>query len=253
MTRVAVVTQDDPFYMPLFFGTLFENLDERVEIERLVLFQPFGEDTLSFARRMYGFYGPQNFLKRGVQYAVRTALDVTGIRTYSVERLAQQYDVPTEHRETVNDGSTVEQLSDVDVLLSAASPEIFDAEVLDAPEWGCLNVHTAALPKYRGMMPTFWALYHGDEEIGVTVHTMTEEIDKGRAVRQGSFSVTEDDTLDDVIKRGKRRGGELAAAALTDVATDNVFTDPITGEESYFSFPTPEDRRQLQRQGRELL
>jgi len=253
MTRVAVVTQDDPFYMPIFFEMLFENLDERVEIDHLVLFQPFGEDTLSFARRMYGFYGPRNFLRRGVQYAIRTALDTTGIRTYSVERLARQHDVSTEHRETINDGSTVKRLRDVDVLLSAASPEIFDAEILDAPRWGCLNVHTAALPKYRGMMPTFWALYHGDGEIGVTVHTMTEEIDKGQAVRRGSFPVMEDDTLDDVIKRGKRRGGELAAAALTDVATDSVFPDPITGEESYFSFPSPEDRRQLQKRGRELL
>jgi methionyl-tRNA formyltransferase len=253
MTRIAVVTQDDPFYMPLFFETLFENLEESVEIEFLVLFQPFGEGTLALARRMYEFYGPLNFLKRGVQYAVRTVLNATGIRTYSVERLARQHGVPVEHRTTVNDESFVDRLHDVDILLSAASPEIFDPEVLDAPTRGCLNVHTAALPKYRGMMPTFWALYHGDNEVGVTIHTMTEEIDKGRAVRRGAFPVAPEDTLDDVIKRGKRLGGELTAAALADVANDSVSLEPITGEESYFSFPSAADRRQLQQQGRELL
>lgn len=253
MTSVTVVTQDDPFYMPIFFDSFFKNLDNRVTIERVVLFDPFGENMLDLAQRMYGFYGPVNFVRRGIEYGIRTTLNRLGLQTYSVERLATRYGIQTEHRETVNQGSFVNRLQDTDVLLSAASPEIFDADVLDAPDWGCLNVHTAALPKYRGMMPTFWALYHGDDEIGITVHTITEEIDKGQAVRRDTFAVESNDTLDDVIRRGKRRGGWLATAALEDVATGELTKSEITGEESYFSFPTPSDRRELQERGRKLL
>lgn len=253
MTEVVIVTQDDPFYMPVFFETLFERLEGRVEVSRVVFLRPFDETTLDLAKRMYEFYGPQNFLRQGVSYATRKTLDTLGVRSYSVASLAEEYGIPTETRETVNSAEFRDVLDGTDVLLSAASPEIFDADVLGTPEWGCLNVHTAALPKYRGMMPTFWALYHGDDEIGITVHTMTEEIDKGRAVRTDSFAVADDDTLDDVIRRGKVYGGRLAAAALHDIVEDGVTMDPITGEESYFSFPSREDRRELQRRGRELL
>lgn len=42
----------------------------------------------------------------------------------------------------------------MDVVLSAAALEIFESNVLKTPEW-CVNVHTADLPKYRGMLPTF--------------------------------------------------------------------------------------------------
>lgn len=253
MTSVVIVTQDDPFYMPVFFDSFFESIDHQVTVKRIVLFEPFGEGTLDLARRMYGFYGPVNFFRLGVEYGVRTVLDAVGVRAFSVERLAERHGVPTERRDTVNDESFVGRFDDIDVLLSAASPEIFDADVLNAPIWGCLNVHTAALPEYRGMMPTFWALYHGDDEVGVTVHTMTEEIDKGQAVRRDRFPVEPDDTLDDVIIRGKRRGGRLAAAALRDVAAGEVTKTEIAGEGSYFSFPSVEDRRELQQRGRELL
>jgi methionyl-tRNA formyltransferase len=103
------------------------------------------------------------------------------------------------------------------------------------------------------MLPTFWALYHGDDEIGVTIHTMEEEIDQGQIAKQATFPVSSSDTLDDVIQQGKREGGELAAQALNALAEDNLQLRPMKGEESYFSFPTAEERRELQRRGRRLL
>ena len=43
-----------------------------------------------------------------------------------------------------------------DVLVSVLGSEIFKEELLSiAP---CLNLHTAMLPKYRGLMPTFLGL-----------------------------------------------------------------------------------------------
>lgn len=250
---VTVVTQDDPFYVPRFFERFFEESPDEVTVERVVVLPSFNESFPDLVSRMYRFYGPLNFVRRGLSFAFRTALDTVGRGSFSVERVARAHGIETEYRETVNDESFLDHASTVDVVLSVSAPELFDDELLDAPQWGCLNVHTARLPEYRGMMPTFWALYHGDDEVGVTVHTMTSELDRGEAVIRRSFPVHDDDTLDNVIIRGKVEGSEAAVEALEAVENGTVESDPIDGEGSYFSFPTRDERREFQRRGWNLL
>ena len=41
--------------------------------------------------------------------------------------------------------------------------------MLDIPPLGTLNLHTALLPKYRGLMPSFWVLKNEEKETGVSV------------------------------------------------------------------------------------
>ncbi|WP_263840542.1 methionyl-tRNA formyltransferase [Salinibacter sp.] len=252
---VIVVTQDDPFYMPLFFRHFFNEVSEKIKLRNVVCLKPFDESFSALIGRMYGLYGPVNVVRRGVSYVTRKASDALGLGSNSVVTAAQRRGVSVEMLDTVNDSSFIERIEErhIDVILSVSAPEIFAPSLLNAPTWGCLNVHTAKLPKYRGMLPTFWALYHGDEEIGVTIHTMEEEVDHGQIAKQSTFPVSPSDTLDDVIKQGKREGGRLAAQALNTLAEGEIQLRPMEGEESYFSFPSAEERRELQRQGRCLL
>ncbi len=253
--RVFIVTQSDPFYIPIFFKILFEEVEEEVEVVTVFCLEPFDEPITALIKRMYELYGPVNFLHRGVDFMMRKASDAIGVGEYSVEAVVRSSGSQTEAIESVNTQSFVERVHDenIAVVLSVSAPEIFGSSVLAAPSWGCLNVHTAKLPKYRGMLPTFWALYHGDEEIGVTVHTMEEEIDQGQIAMQTTFPVASSDTLDDVIKRGKREGGRLAGQVLNALAEDGLQLRPMEGEGSYFSFPSAKERRELQRKGRRLL
>lgn len=252
---VCIVTQDDPFYLPLFFNRFFERVGEDVKLNRTFLLDPFDESYAALMRRMYALYGPVNFVRRGVDFVARKASDAFGWGSYSVASVARSYDVPVESVDTVNDPSFVKQIEaeDISVILSVSAPEIFSPPVLKAPRWGCLNVHTAKLPQYRGMLPTFWALYHRDDEVGVTVHTMEEEIDQGQIALQSTFPVAASDTLDDVIKRGKEEGGRLAAQVLNTLARGELQLHPMEGQESYFSFPSAKERRELQQRGRRLL
>jgi len=253
--RVFVITQDDPFYLPIFFRHFLAATNEKVTIDRVFCLDPFDESFVALVGRMYQLYGPVNFVRRGVSYVTRKASDALGIRSHSVLSVAQNQGVSVETLDTVNDASFVERVEQdgIDAILSVSAPEIFGPSLLQAPMWGCLNVHTAKLPKYRGMLPTFWALYHGDDEIGVTIHTMEEEIDQGQIAKQSTFPVSPSDTLDDVIQRGKREGGKLAAQTLNTLADGELQLHPMEGEESYFSFPSVEERRELQQKGRRLL
>jgi methionyl-tRNA formyltransferase len=169
--------------------------------------------------------------------------------------VASTYDIPVETRESVNSSKYVEwiETASIDVVVSVSAPQIFERELLEAPRWGCINVHTADLPKYRGVLPTFWALYHNENRIGITVHTMNAEVDRGQIIKRSYFSVDDSMTLDDAIKRGKRKGGWTAANAVADISNKSVSLCEMKGEESYYSFPTVDERQEFQRRGRKLL
>ena len=76
-----------------------------------------------------------------------------------------------------------------DILISIAGNEIFKKPLIDLTPFGCLNLHTGLLPKYRGLMPTFWALKNKEQEIGVTVFYVDEGIDSGPIVVQKKIPI----------------------------------------------------------------
>ena len=63
-------------------------------------------------------------------------------------------------------------------------PWYLRAPVLSVPTLACLNLHTAALPKYRGVEPVIRALLAGENVVGVSIHTMEEAIDAGVVLAQ---------------------------------------------------------------------
>ena len=85
----------------------------------------------------------------------------------------------------INTTSSHDLLSglDPDVFLSLACPQILGKNSLSIPRLGSWNVHSSLLPKNRGMLPTFWSLFHGDKP-GVTLHRMVEKLDAGGILLQ---------------------------------------------------------------------
>jgi methionyl-tRNA formyltransferase len=55
----------------------------------------------------------------------------------------------------------------------------FAAKHFGLPRFGCLNVHTSLLPKYRGAAPIQWAIADGETETGVTIMKMDAGLDTG--------------------------------------------------------------------------
>ncbi len=68
---------------------------------------------------------------------------------------------------------------DADVGVVAAYGLILPQTVLDAPVFGCLNVHGSLLPRWRGAAPVQRAIMAGDEVTGVTIMQMEAGLDTG--------------------------------------------------------------------------
>ena len=84
--------------------------------------------------------------------------------------------------------------------MSVAGNQIFRAALLEVAHKGCLNVHSALLPRYRGLMPTFWVLKNGEKETGVSVFLVDKGIDSGPIVVQKRVPITTD-RLENLIRR----------------------------------------------------
>ena len=64
---------------------------------------------------------------------------------------------------------------------------VLKPSVFAAPRWGSLNIHCGKLPDFRGAPPAFWELYHGEPQVGVTIHRVTERLDEGPILAQELF------------------------------------------------------------------
>jgi len=165
--------------------------------------------------------------------------------------LAVLKNLPHSVVQNMNDPSSLDRLADlkIDLLVVAICKNILKADVLGIPKYGAVNVHPSLLPQYRGPSPAFWALYHGEDESGVTIHRMTTKIDQGDIVGQHRFSIKRGWGEDDIVRKGMELAAEHLAAAMEIVKKQQRIEISIEQAEkaSYFSYPTASQRRELSR------
>ncbi len=254
--KVVAVTQDDPFFTGRFFDSFLPAAAAAgVTVVEIVLLRNFNESRIALARRLWQLYGTVDFLRLLGRYVAAKRADRSGTPR-SVAALAARHGVPLRRRTTINDAAYLATLPErgVNVLLSVAAPEIFRKAALAAVPH-VLNVHSGKLPRYRGMMPTFWALEQGDPEVVITVHTMAPKLDAGAIVAEFPMAIAPGESAFDVSARAKEIGGREVARLLSRLGTD-AWPEPrdldMSGQR-YFSFPTGSDARRLRAAGRDML
>jgi methionyl-tRNA formyltransferase len=82
----------------------------------------------------------------------------------------------------------------VDLLLNVQSLHLLPPDVVVAPRIGSFNLHPGPLPKYAGLNAPSWAIYHGEQIHGVTLHWMDAGIDTGPIAFASELPIEADDT-----------------------------------------------------------
>jgi len=68
---------------------------------------------------------------------------------------------------------------DLHAAVVAAYGLILPTPILEAPRYGCLNVHASLLPRWRGAAPIQRAILAGDTKTGITIMQMEKGLDTG--------------------------------------------------------------------------
>jgi methionyl-tRNA formyltransferase len=256
--RIELLTQNDPLYILPFFDEFLRNYSSEFDILQISCCPTMGKRSrLQLLREMAALYRAGGFIRLVSSIAKSRLLGKlprsrSAGKFYTLEQLARAYDIPFKKIGNPNADEFVESVRQrgADVLVSVACPYILKEKLLSLPPRGCINIHHAPLPKYKGMMPTFWQMLHGEKTVGVTVHVMAAKVDEGGALLQEQLVIEPGEALDHLIRRSKRHGAHCMARVLRQVAagTQRVY-ELSQNSGSYFTFPTLEEIQQFHRKG----
>lgn len=115
-----------------------------------------------------------------------------------------------------------------DVAVVAAYGLILPRAILDAPRYGCLNIHGSLLPRWRGAAPVQRAILAGDAETGVTIMAMEAGLDTGPMLANMRTFV-DGKTAGDLTEELARAGAELMAQVLRDLPAHPPVPQPDAG------------------------
>lgn len=140
---------------------------------------------------------------------------------------------PTKLRTTEARADLEPLLKQPDAIVVAAYGRILPDWILSAPRYGCLNVHSSLLPRYRGAAPINWAIANGESETGVTTMQMDPGLDTGPILLQRKTPIGDTETAPQLTSRLAVIGAELMVETLQRL--DDGTLSPIPQDDSQAS------------------
>ena len=176
------------------------------------------------------FMGTPDFAVASLQRLVEDGHDVCGVftqpdkpknrgmkMTFSpVKEYALSQNLQVYQPLKMRDGEAmaiVEQLQP-ELIVVAAYGRILPEEILNAPQYGSINVHSSLLPKYRGAAPINWAILDGLDETGVTIMYMAKELDAGDIIHTVTTPIDPQETAQELTMRLAQLGAQALAEAV---------------------------------------
>ena len=246
--NVVFLTADDPLYLPTFFE---EVLSARSDGVSVFVVPPLykNQSAKDAAWRYLRTFGA------GATVGLARRVVAARLQRRSIARVCESHGVPCAPARDVNDPEFLERLRglETDVIVSVSCPQIFKKPLIDLPPRGCLNIHGAILPAYRGVMPSFWMLAHNEAEAGVSIFFVNDAIDGGDLCGQRVFPIDSEDTLDAFLRRSKAIAADLLLDVLESLENGSVTRTPLDlGDGSYYSWPDREAVRKFHAAGRRV-
>jgi len=122
-----------------------------------------------------------------------------------------------------------------DLIVTAAYGQILPKELLEAPRFGCINVHASLLPKYRGGAPIHKSIIDGEKETGVTIMYMVEALDAGDMISKVAVPIEEQDNVGSMHDKLAKAGAQLLIETLPKLIAGEIEAIPQNHAEATFA------------------
>ena len=122
------------------------------------------------------------------------------LSTPPVKELALKYDIPVYQPDSLKNDEIKSSFASLgaDLALVVAYGKILPEEFLNAPKYGCINMHASLLPKLRGAAPIQWSIINGEKRSGVTAMQMDKGLDTGDILLSESVEIRDDETAQEL-------------------------------------------------------
>jgi methionyl-tRNA formyltransferase len=230
--RIFFLLVDEPIYTPACIAPLVARWQGSIAGAAF----PKGFFDWNRVKTSVRLYGVSGVAARSARVALAAA------RGGVVHRQFQSHGIATFNVADVNAPSFLDELRsrNVDVIVSLNCPQRLKRPILSLPAHGCINVHFGLLPRYRGVLPIFYALLNGERSFGVTVHYMDDKLDNGDIIVQREVPIAPGDSLETLYPKGFATAADLLNETLEAVEQRRVERTPNREEQkTYYSYPTP--------------
>ena len=155
-----------------------------------------------------------------------------------VKVVAQAHNIPVYQPVSLKaDDSVYQELAamEPELIVVAAYGKILPKNILDCPKYGCINVHSSLLPKYRGAAPINWAILNGEEKTGVTIMYMAEGLDTGDIISQRETMIDPDESVETLHDRLSELGAELLSETVAAIGRGEASRTPQDDSKSCYA------------------
>ena len=171
---IFIITQRDPFFIDTFLREFDKNGVE-YKLCNLPNFNKGFGNGIKKAFKLYHF--------RGLIMLLFEYMNIM-IRNKKLKNIVSS----TNYKSIEDASSFLSEIKSGDILLSLSAPCRIPVEKLPSNVTS-INIHCGKLPKYAGMMPIFWQIYDGCDQITITIQKKKKKIDTGRIIYEQPMDV----------------------------------------------------------------
>lgn len=153
-----------------------------------------------------------------------------------VKVAAEELGIPVLQPEKIREESELAKVLELqpDIIVTAAFGQILPKKLLDAPRFGCINVHASLLPELRGGAPIHYAIMQGKSKTGVTIMYMVEKLDAGDMIAKIEVPIEESDHTGSLHDKLSKAGAELLSETLPKLLAGEI--KPVKQNEADATF-----------------
>lgn len=160
---------------------------------------------------------------------------------------ALKHGIPVYQPEKIRQKEEAERIISLnpDLIITAAFGQILPNEILESPQYGCINVHASLLPELRGGAPIHYALIQGKKKTGITIMYMVEKLDAGDILTQVEVEITEEDNVGSLHNKLSEEGAALLSETLPKLLAGNLKPVPQNNDEATFAYNIKRDQEKI--------
>ena len=153
-----------------------------------------------------------------------------------VKALATENNIPVYQPVSLKNDESKELFKSLEAELAivVAYGKILPEEFLQAPKYGCINMHASLLPKLRGAAPIQWAIVNGETSSGVTAMQMDKGLDTGDMLYYESVEISDDETAEELHDELSALGAQVMRKTIEMLKSNSL--NPVKQDDSKSSY-----------------
>ena len=155
------------------------------------------------------------------------------VQKSAVHECAETHDIDVRYPLNFKSADDVKAFEDLelDVAVVAAYGLILPESILNAPKYGCINIHASLLPRWRGAAPIQRAIMAGDDESGVTIMQMEKGLDTGPEISKEKVIIESDMTATQLHDELADCGAKMIVKVIDQLAEEEGLKSTPQSEE----------------------